>query len=516
MNQSNEPIHEGNYYGPGVDRVIEHLRQINIAVPDAVSCRKPEGLEQEIPEDGPWIAPGFSLLDHAILDRFEERDYQLAQQLLHPARIGSSEWHAIDFLDSSDQNDSSNYVFAPSLLDAMAVALDTCDTNRVYIDGVESGSGKIVLRAGEVVVGVIIPVQFEPFSLHNRDRVRTAFKHVRSQFSPTLLRSRLGKLPGFDNADVRMQWLKDRANEGCLLFGYPSNWAAAMKKALADVGITVKLHQAQDLVACFFGAASWHQLAAHESEELRPLAPVCIAWGSGNSRERRVYKTAEEAVYAVGQIIDAAHVDIVINEFALGVHKYPILIYGVKKDEFESAEQARWTSFTPYIESGWDDIKDASSCPDGVIEAAKRLLRAVTDGHSDPATVLCPEDGLVAKFFAAQERAGICRENIVQAGAYYLSFDMTDTPGGTDLLGIHKMDGAAITQVAEGIALYKASLLHSPGQPNLTIKADYQRETIATIPITDTGVFTTIRGILKQSIGGSVLERGHDDVRYQR
>ena len=514
MHKSNQPIDQHNYYRSGIDRVIGQLRQIDASVPDAALRRVPTMPEEILSVSGLPESPAFSPLDHAIMNRFEGRDYLLAQQLLHPTKIGSNEWHAIGFPDPETPSPTLDFVLSPSLLDATAVAISHCDKSGTRIDAVESDGTKVVFWASKTVAASICPIDFEPFSLQKRDRVRFAFKHVRNHSNPELLHARLKKIPGFENTGFSVPFYERTPRDGCLLFGYPSNWAAEMKNALEDVEIAVKLHQAQDLVATFFGAASWHQLISHQDDEMRVLVPTCVSWGDEKGRQHRYFKTAEEAIYAVGQIIGASHEDIVVDHLSLTLSNYPATLSCAKKNDFEAADGHDRYLLTHCIESGWNDVESAADCSDGVVVTAERLLRAITNKKGNPAEVLCSKGGARGQFFAAQKRAGVSEENIVPVGDYFLSFEMANEPGERDFLFIHRIEGNAITKVADGIPLYKASLVLSPGAQSLTIKTDYQRVTVATIPVVDARFIDTVRDITQRSIGRPVLEVIPYDIRF--
>ena len=515
MSSPKQPIDQHNYYRSGIDRVIVLLRHMNVPLADTVLRRIATMSEDVVAQSGLAESPAFSPLDHAIMDRFEGRDYLLAQQLLHPSKVGSNGWHTIAFPENPNEQGGVDYVLSPSLLDATAVAIDQCDRTGSRIDAVESSGSTLALRSGQRVAATISPIQFEPFSLANRDRVRAAFKHIRVHSNPELLHSRLKKIPGFERVGFHLpKYLNRPANEGCLLFGYPSNWAGAMRSALADVDISVKLHQAQELVACFFGAASWHQLVAHQDDEMPVLVPTCVAWGKTDHRQHRYYRTTEEAIYAAGQVIGAERVDVVVDYLSLTMSNYPATFSCAERSVFDAMPEEMPDFLRHHIESGWNDVQDASSCPDGVVAAAERLLRAVSSKERNPADALSAARDEIGQFFAAQERAGIIRKNIVQASDHFLSFKLADVPGERDFLSVHKLAGNRVIAIHDGIPLYKASLLYEPDSQSLIIKADYQNETVATIPLHEAGCLDSVREITQRSIGYPVLELDPCDVRF--
>lgn len=324
---SNSPaVHAGNYYTSGLERVLAKLSAMGVHVPQsALEKANRRGVRKH--------AYAFRAIELAMLEWFEGRDYLQAQALIH-YRPPQSQWQVIRVLDERRcPSEISFDMLCPTREDALGAVLQACDGDAVHVhDSPGEGEALIVNIAGSDVLK-IEPITLEPFDRDARDRVRTAFKGVRSR-DPVKIRARAARLPGF--GDLRYERPASdvaRSPAECLLLGFPTNWAFAMRSALKQVGVDVKQSQAQELAAVFFGAGSWHQLIAHDDESNEGCWPVRVAYETPAGPREQYYQSPEEAIFAVGAILRSYPEEVVCTDFSLAPDQRRVMFYGVTQRE---------------------------------------------------------------------------------------------------------------------------------------------------------------------------------------
>lgn len=349
MPSTESSVHAGNYYTHGVKRIIKKLAAMDVAVPpEALSLPKHEGHGTLLHE--------FSCLEHAVMDYFTDRDYDQAQALIH-FRAPSHEWHVIYILDEDeDTGDITQGMICSSLVKAIEAVVFLCESSGNDVDGYfEDGSAVIVAMSGRPVLR-IEPIIIEPFNLAIRDRVRSAFKGVRYLTQPDIM-SGADKLPGFKSARADRDHQFGNQDVGMLL-GFPGNWALAMRKALSQVGIDVKLNQAQELAAVFFGASNWHQLVKHQDELNSDASPVCVSVLRDGEWDHSFYCTPEEALFATGRAIENYPEAIAMEVPSVSLRQDRVLVFASTQREKDSCKSSEAYLTTCCIECGNNDYFD--------------------------------------------------------------------------------------------------------------------------------------------------------------
>lgn len=367
MLNSKSSVHAGNYYSYGVKRVVEKLAAMDIAVPaEALSFPK---------RSAPGaLHPDFSFLEHAIMDYFTDRDYDQAQALIH-FRAPSHEWHVIYVLDEEEDTGSITHgMICSSLLKAIESVVLSCESSGKEVDGYhKDGSAVIVSMSGHPVLR-IEPVIVEPFNLAIRDRVRSAFKGVRYMDQPAIMSS-ADKLPGFKSATADRVHQSGNQSVGMLL-GFPSNWSLSMRKALSLVGIDIKLNQAQELAAVFFGASNWHQLVKHQDEPNGDTAPVCVSVLRDGEWNHVFYCTPEEALFATGRAIENYPEPIAMQVPSVSLHQERVLVFAsTTLSEVQAREHSQHYFAPDCIECGVNDYFDTYyDGTEASLEEASKIL----------------------------------------------------------------------------------------------------------------------------------------------
>lgn len=359
MLSSKSSVHAGNYYTYGVKRVLEKLAEMDIAVPPkALSFPKHQGPGTLMHE--------FSHLEHAIMDYFTDRDYDQAQALIH-FRAPSHDWHIIYVLDDlEDTGNITHGMICSSLLKAFEAVVLLGESSGNEVGYFEEGSAVIVAMSGRPVLR-IEPVIIEPFNLAIRDRVRSAFKGVRYLDQPAIMSS-ADRLPGFRSARADRDHQSGNQDVGMLL-GFPGNWSLAMRKALSQVGVDVKLNQAQELAAVFFGGSNWHQLVKHQDGPNGDTPPVCVSVLRDGEWSRAFYSTPEEALFATGRAIESYPEPIAMEVRSASLRQDRVLVFASTQREVDARKPSE-AFLAPYcIECGINDYFDTHY--DGTEASAK-------------------------------------------------------------------------------------------------------------------------------------------------
>lgn len=493
------PVHSGNYYTIGVRRVLSKLAEMGIVVPPAaLSVPQPpphnNGMEDET------LVDGFTQIEHAMLDWFEDRDYDQAQALVSSRHNTTCrEWHVIEVLDEDRcPADISSGMLCPSLRDAVGAVIDASDRDVVRLDACRKDGTNIIVVIGGSDAARIQPVRLEPFDLAVRDRVRTAFKGVR-EFDVPLVLSRAARLPGFNKVIEPNEDAPERAVSGCMLLGFPGNWAFAMRNALKQVDIVVTQSQAQELCAVFFGAGTWHQLVKHQNEPDNTVSPVAAGFEDENGVwQRRFYHTPEEAVFATGLIVKLlnATTAVTLNHVSLSLDRKRVYWGFAKKAEMDALSPMDRHLCRNWIESGCNDYWDmATYGSEGINIAVQELLGRLDagDGSTSAAGVIYPGASDREMLEGLLGRNGIPPEQIVYMGDCALAVSYVDDPDGRENMraanlqvfkftesGPHKLKGG-------NIAMYKAvvRVVKKPGCTYLVIRGDYGNHDPIEIPIND-------------------------------
>lgn len=471
MHNTDTSVHSGNYYSAGVRRVLAKLAEIGITVSaEALTVPPHEGFGKPLKE--------FTRIEHAILDWFEGRDFEQAQTLIH-FRPSRNEWQVIRLLDKDNApRDLTHEMLCPSRLDALAAVLASCDRDAVRLDACRKEGAALVVAINGADVLRIEPVILEPFDLAMRDRVRTALKGVRRQDQKAILTHAL-RLPGFKALVLSNEHHHHNVANGCMLLGFPGNWAFAMRNALKQVGITVKQNQAQELAAVFFGASHWHQLVKHQDGPNDGLAPVAVTI----EERTRFYRTPEEALFAVGKEIEGFPEPVVIQDIGLSLDKHRITFSASKQSAMAALPPMERYLCPNCIASGANDYWDAVSYDaDEIAAAAQRLLNTIDASEAGVSTlgVLYDDVGDAALLEALLGREGIPPDQIVYVGDHALAVSYGPEPNGGPKRAAHlqifRITNQGPRKVQNGdVAMYKAQVhvIDGVDGSKLVIRPDY-------------------------------------------
>lgn len=482
MSANDMSVHSGNYYSTGARRVLAKLAEMGIAVPAAALAVPPHiGFGKPSAE--------FTRIEHAMLDWFEGRDFDQAQALIH-CRPQSNEWHVIRLLDEEKTpRDVTHEMLCPSRLEALAAVLASCDRDALRLDACRKDGAAVVVVIGGTDALCLETAVMEPFDIERRDRVRAAFKGVR-RYDHSAILSHAARLPGFKGVALGDDLLSPRAANGCMLLGFPGNWALAMRNALKQVDITVKQSQAQELAAIFFGASHWHQLVKHQDETVDALSPTAVTVEG----QTRFYRTPEEAVFAVGKELEGFPERVVVQHFGLSLNSHHITFWAAKQSTMAALPPAERYLCPSCIESGANDYWDmAHNETVELAAAAQRLLATVDagDGHVSTLGVLYDKPGRAALLEALLGRQGIPPSQIVTVGDYALAVSYDDDGSKrTACLHIYRITEEGPRKLKNGdVEMYKAQVrvINRVDGFKLVIRPDYGNDEPIEIPVAHVG-----------------------------
>ncbi len=485
FNEERLAFGSGNYYTFGVKRVLAKLGEMGIPVPkDALAYPTHEGPGK--------INREFTKIEHAMLDWFEGRDYDLAQALIH-YRQPSSGWQVIRLLDEKRcPSELSFDMLCPTLKDAVACIVWACDQDLLRVDGFRQIDEAIdVVIAGNAIAR-IEPIKLEPFNVEVRDRVRTAFKGARERHL-SMLQSRAARLPGFEMfRDVDPQ--RDRVpSHSCLFFGFPANWAFAMRSALKQVGIDVKQNQAQELAAVFFGGSSWHQLVKHQHELDGATTPVAVVFQTPMGEVQRFYHSSEEAVFAIGGAMKQWQEPIALVDFDLTYDKRQVILRVMSRREHETARPEDLVLRPTAIKCGGNDYWSIQGNTDETYgDAALRILANLqqSKGATNTLGVLYRDEDVKGTLEAMLAREGLPSDQIVYLGGHAIAVSYVPDPNGLGKLAaaarVYKLVGNRVESVGSA-EMYKAEVKVENADRGCTIeiRADYGQDAPIVVPFAE-------------------------------
>lgn len=469
-------------YDEGMQRLIGHLRSHQIDIPPAAIApgRRP-------PNESPYEA--LSPLAKALLGRFEYRDFEQAHALLHQ-RQATADWCLLrPVAEREEQLGLSDPTLCPSSVLALELLVRTCDLKAVRIERCwRRGSILVVENAGKTLA-TVEPITVEPFDRSARDRVRKAFKGVRER-DFALIRRRAGSLPGLADLPWGGSAWVGGGRLGCMLFGYPTNWAFAMRHALHDVGVTTTQSQALEATAVYLGASNWHELIRHDSDPFASLVPVGVAArDSAGQMTRWFYATPEEALWATAKLAGrsalALGVDYIEASFE-SRHRVCAVLRRVTNGQSLDEDD-------PGIQCATHELW-SSPGEDGesTFRAAKLLLSqaAARESGGSVATLLYTGTTLADLIFGIMDRSGIPPSHLVAGNAHFCVVEHRERHGVDEAVGatheaILHLYAVAKEDVhpSDVISMYKAEVLiaESDGKPALEIRADYGNDDPVTI-----------------------------------
>lgn len=474
--QTQNHIDSTNFYAGCIPRLVAKLTELGIAIP-------PKALQLHTPQRG--VTP-FSYIEHALMDWFDWRDFEQAQSLIH-FRQAARSWCVATSAERPDRpSELSDRTISPNPVKALTGIILACDRAALRIDTcVKRGDSIVVMAKGEPLAS-IDPIEVQPFDLAIRDRVRTAFKGVRALNEETVKR-RATRMPGIKGLAWRTP--SGSRDAGCQLLGTPNGWAIAMRGALAQVEIPVKLSQAQELVAAYFGASCWHQLVKHQDQLNSGMFPIGVASAGRDAGTRHTYYwTPEEALFAVGKAAESGTIALRVEYMGIAFSSRFIVAAALAPAEVdlstsdEKQEPAESIINCP-ADDYWFASEEASQAEAAATKLLERIVAASTRVHPEVSAVevLYHGSGRLDVVKGIVARDGIPARNVLAARNCVCAVEyQTGGIGDASQVSVlhvfeNTTDGV---RRAHAISMYKAksAIVESGIGYALTMRADYGRD----------------------------------------
>jgi hypothetical protein len=474
-------IDSQNYYEPAVQRVLDKLGQMGVDVPP--SALEAAQRRQAIPGVERW-AGDFSRIMIAVLGSFDSNDYEQAQGLIHFRPPGTG-WCVATPEKHPRAGDALQHrtVFSSTAV-AVANLIALCDQSGLRIDRCQRQGENIAVIAEGVTFATIKSLAIEPFDSSICNRVRTAFKGVRAH-NGVAIEARAVRLPGFKQLD--WSGVRSGHDNGRQLLALPGSWAVAMRGALLEVGTTVSLSQAQELVAVFFGASNWHQLVKHRDVANAAMVPIGVEWqGVNGASQIKYFWKPEEALFAIGLAAENSPHPLRVQYFnsslsvgsSVSIALYPADV-ARRSNSSSDLLDVESTIQMPADDYQREDFEEGETSV--TMRAARELLARMGplngDDEMGAGDGLYSGDGAEALFKGIMARNGIPARCVVMSrdnacGVCYQSVNDEDTLGA--VLYIYTRKGEALHSKAI-LSVYKAEMSIAEERPgySLIIRGDY-------------------------------------------
>ncbi len=454
---SSFPEDSSNFYSFGARRIGRYLAKLGMPIPDEDAVRK------------------------ELLNRFEGVDYLAAKRLLE--KEDSADWHTVVAGEVDSDLSGFSVQAARTFVDGLAAVLGICDRERIFPSAIDRLPDGIRLRVHDKTFAEIRRMYFEPYQPRHRERVHSALKGIRTRGENERMVARLRSLPGF--ASINFELDQDSRTEpyGFLLVPFPANWATAMMSAMVSLGLPVKRHVAQELVAQLFGASNWQHLVANDGEARVWATPFAVAKSETDTTSWRYYRTVGESVWAFGKTLESWNGKPLLIDscrsatLSDGLYVATALVENPRDHDREGLP---FCTPVDIIEPG-----DSNDCYPLARQAA-----ALLDAGGDPMAALGWSGDFSRNILAANVRLGSTGERTLQLGAWWLRvFDAHQRA----YLSLEQFDADGTRMKADSIPLYKTTLRHDAENNILTVLGDYDREDVATIPNVSTEQIEQLR-----------------------
>lgn len=475
------PEGSGNFYSFGAHRIGRYLAKHGMSVPDEQALHK------------------------VLLERFEGIDHLAAERLLE--KEGCSDWHSVVAGEVDSDLSAYSVQAAHTFIDALASVLGVCDRERIFPTAVDRLPNGVRLRVRDKTFAEIRRIHFEPYQPKHCQRVQNALKGIRTHGESERMVARLRSLAGFASVEFRLDRDRYEKPEGFLLLPFPANWATAMMQAMVSLGIPVKRHIAQELVAQLFGAGNWQHLVANDGKARVGAMPFVVARNYTDAAAWRYYRTAGEAVWAFGNILkswDGA--PLVVDSCGNVTMPDGFRVAATFAEGPKDHDREGLPVCTPV-----DLIEQVNS--NHYYTLAEQVAATLAAG-GDPMAVLGWSDDFGRKMLAANARLGSTGDRTLQLGDWWLRvFDAHHRAH----LSLEQFDASSARTTAGSIALYKATLRHDAENNELTVTSDYDSEDVATIQNVSLEQIERLRRIIEEPADNpsAPASWGRGDIRGQ-
>lgn len=273
-----------------------------------------------------------------ILDHFEREDFIWARRLLSPDHTPT--WQSVYVGPGSEDLRSrhDNYNVAESQVEALGFLLEEIDHLRLEVTEVTLDPNLIEIQGPEGLIARVEPIAFEPSNPTIQSRVERSLKGLQLYGQQIKTVSELRSIPGLQSL---LQPDEERGTpSGTALIKTPASFAALLRRLLdTHLDVHVKQHQAQELIASFFGASNWQQLIRHADEDRCWYCPAAVAVNDGDHqiyKSLRYFRNAAMGLWALGETVKHWDGAMIEGYYSHTTHGIPYIPFKVTKERTSS------------------------------------------------------------------------------------------------------------------------------------------------------------------------------------
>lgn len=482
MTTLTDSLHDGTwYYDEGAKRICAWLSQHELPIPNESALRE------------------------QLLDRFCAGDYLLAHALL--ASSDPSDWHIVLPSDDAGKATLLSYLQAASSREeALSALLAQCDQQRIFPTACEAFERGVRLMVESRMLVEIRRMEFDTVGPRDAERVKTAFKGIRSNDTAHLL-AKLKHLPGFSGL-AAAQLRRPASSNGFMLLPSPTSWVAAMRDLLKEMDCQVPNNVAQNLVCELFGIHNWHALVAQRDAPRVWFVPVCVTTDEADPSCARFYRSDAEGIAAFGMMLRTLGPErLVMTDVGRAA-----TVDGAIYLEAKTLEGAQRKHSDPALLCIPVDRIEHTEDPT-YLSLARTILEALDSGIQH-----VPLDGAEVNqgecILRANERQGISRDQTLRIGNTLISI----VKGGSyRQLLIEEFDSNGAMILSGSTPLYKATLTYTQETRSLNITQDYESAEFAAIAeVSQQDIQSLLTMLWLSDDGTEARSWGRSDIRGTR
>lgn len=262
-----------------------------------------------------------------VIENFDSEDFIFGRRLLEPSDnlVWQSVYIGPGAEDLRRRYDHRNV--AESQEEAFGFLLEEIDYLRLEVSGLIVEKDLIEIRGPEGLIARVEPICFEASDSAVLSRVERSLKGLQIYGQRDKIVRELRAIPGLGclvEPDDR-----SRKIHGSAFIKTPASFASMLRRMLEQLlNIQVKQHQAQELIAAFFGASNWQQLIHHSEEDRCWCSPSAVVVHDGDDQEVksiRYFRNSAMALWELGRAVKLWDGPQLIGSFSHMSHGVPYI-----------------------------------------------------------------------------------------------------------------------------------------------------------------------------------------------
>ncbi len=435
-------------YDAGYQRLLEALQAQNLTLhPQYLQPRYPEGMGRD---------REMTLLFDQLLDSFN-RSIKWFNLLVDPDY--QPDWYAVHVDPDRSPIDFDDYTMAAtSQAEALGWVLSSISGKKLQPTSVNQNGSTITIMGDTGVWATIEKMQFSTLSDSNQQRAHSALKGIGFWESGEKLFKGLSKLQGYSQPspieDDNPKWA-----ERDPLHNTPNNLCTILLNLLKRcVQEPVKRHQAQELLAKYFGFESWQHFKHYADQNMERVESPYMVYketrNNCNYQIRHYTKGIPTALYLYGQLL---------SQEERKTYTVDADIYWSITNYTENSSKVYWETGERYMEESGLSMSGISAVypSDEFVYVAATLLDSGELEEGLREYFLCglePKD----RYVELNARDGVKKEDHLFLGNWVFYVNHTKPYGFISADRIE--DDGTINLTRVGSYLHKAALVEVDGQ----------------------------------------------------